>query len=205
MKKTETTLFETIRIEEGVAAHLSYHNARLNQTRKALYGTEEPIDLGEYLQDIPPKGLYRAKVIYDKKSIKPFYYIYKPKIIEKIKLIEAEVSYAHKYLDREALERLLVSAEGYDEILITQNGYLTDTSIANIALRQDGIWYTPTTPLLPGTTRARLIDEGKIIPRDIHHTELPQYQEIALMNAMTGFSTQKHPPHSLISPLPTNS
>jgi 4-amino-4-deoxychorismate lyase len=187
MEKTETVLFETIRIEEGVAAHLSYHNARFNQTRKALYGIEEPIDLGEYLQDIPPKGLYRAKVIYDKKSIKPFYYIYKPKNIEKIKLIEAEVSYAHKYLDREVLERLLASAEGYDEILITQNGYLTDTSITNIALRQDGIWYTPTTPLLPGTTRARLIDEGKIIPREILASKIVQYDGLGLMNAMIGF------------------
>jgi 4-amino-4-deoxychorismate lyase len=181
------TCFETIRIEEGVAAHLSYHNARLNQTRKALYGIEEPIDLGKYLQDIPPKGLYRAKAIYDKKSIKPFYYIYKPKIIEKIKIIEAEVSYAHKYLDREVLERLLASAEGYDEILITQNGYLTDTSIANIALRQDGIWYTPATPLLPGTTRARLLDEGKIIAREILASEIVQYDGLGLMNAMIGF------------------
>ena len=187
MRKTETALFETIRIEEGVTANLPYHNARLNHTRKALFDSEEPIDLSEHLQNIPQKGLYRAKVIYDKKSIKAYYYIHKPKIIKKIKLVEAAFGYPYKYLDREEIDTLLETTHGADEIILTQDGLLTDTTIANIALRQEGIWYTPSTPLLPGTTRARLLDEGKIIPRDIPVSEIVHYDGLALMNAMIGF------------------
>jgi len=181
------TCFETIRIEEGVAANLPYHNARFNRTRKALFGIEEPVDLGELLQNIPPKGLYRAKVVYDKKSIKPFYHIYKPKTIEKIRLVKTTLSYPHKYLDREAFNTLLETAPETDEIILARNGLLTDTTIANLALRQDGVWYTPATPLLPGTTRARLLNQGKIIAKEIPASKIAQYDGLALMNAMIGF------------------
>ena len=37
-----------------------------------------------------------------------------------------------------------------DEILITRNGLLTDTSIANIALFNGKEWHTPKHPLLKG-------------------------------------------------------
>jgi len=152
-----------------------------------LFGREEPIDLAPHLQDMPKKGLCRAKVIYDEKSISTYYYIYKAKKIAKIKCIEATFNYPHKYLDREKIDTLLVLHPNYDELILTHNGLLTDATIANIALRQEGIWYTPTTPLLPGTTRARLLDEGKIIPRAISVSEIAHYDGLALMNAMIGF------------------
>ena len=111
--------------------------------------------------------------------------------------MEADISYEHKYLDRTALETLLADAKGCDEILITREGLLKDTSIANIALRQRGVWYTPATPLLPGTTRARLLREGRLIPREIHTDDLAQYDGFALMNAMIGFSVWEQMPHIL--------
>jgi len=126
-------------------------------------------------------------MIYDENSINTYYYIYKPRIIEKIAVIEADISYPHKYLDRSALESLLTKAKGYDEVLIMQNGLLSDTTIANIALRRNGQWFTPSTPLLPGTTRARLLTEGKLILQEIHYKDFNQYDGLALMNAMIGF------------------
>jgi len=189
-KTPPTALFETICIRDGVALHLPYHNRRLNRSRKALFGIQSTIDISEYLLDIPPKGLYRAKLIYGLEIEKPSYYIYKAKNIRKITLIEADISYEHKYLDRTAIERLLQEAGTGDEILITRNGLLRDTSIANIALSQGGVWYTPASPLLPGTTRARLLQEGRLIPRDIHTDDLAAYDRLALMNAMVGFAIQ---------------
>ena len=182
-------LFETIRIEDGIAHHLKYHNIRLNSSRKKLFGTQDTIDLADYLMDIPTSGLYRAKVIYGNDILNTTYYPYKAKEIGGISLKESAINYAHKYTDRDDIDALLDSASGYDEIIMVRDGLLTDTTIANIALRQDGIWYTPAKPLLHGTTRARLIDEGHIKPRDITYCNIDSYDALALMNAMIGFKT----------------
>jgi len=179
--------FETIRIHEGKAQHLAYHNARFNRTRKILFGKSRPVDLAQYLQDAPPKGLYRAKVIYDEKQVNTNYNIYKAKKITQIRCIESSLTYPYKYLDRREIDLILAQQADCDEVIFTHKGLLTDTSIANIALRCEGVWYTPRSPLLPGTTRARLLDTGRLQTKDIHLSELAAYDGLALMNAMIGF------------------
>ena len=183
----QTKLFETIRIQDGKALHLSYHNDRCNRSRKLLFGAEERIDLAEFLQNLPSSGLYRAKIIYDAKSVHTSYTIYRPRKTTLMRLLETDLSYPHKYLDRQVLDQALAQHADCDEILFTRRGLLTDTTIANVALRQAGIWYTPATPLLPGTTRARLLDEGRIALRDIPVSTIAAYDGLALMNAMIGF------------------
>lgn len=64
---------------------------------------------------------------------------------------------------------------------------MSDTSIANIAFFDGVKWITPNTPLLQGTTRTRLLDEGKIYEAEISLELIPQFKKIALMNAMVGF------------------
>ena len=222
--------FETIRVQDGIPQHLHYHDLRLNRTRKALFGIEQEIALVDYLTGLPSKGLYRAKVIYDAERISVHYYRYRPKSITTLYLVEADIDYSYKYLDRTPIAPTsLLDAVGLREYaargcdfsrisatevaapkmlnsiampspLFTQNGLLTDTAIANIALREDGIWYTPATPLLPGTTRARLLDSGRLQLRDIHRDTLGRYDGFALMNAMIGFSIVNPEflaPHSL--------
>ena len=39
---------ETIRIEKGRIHNLPYHNARMNRTRRELFGAREEIDLAGY-------------------------------------------------------------------------------------------------------------------------------------------------------------
>ena len=180
-------LFETIRIENGVAHNLKYHNARLNYTRKHLFGTTDEIDIEKYLTDIPSLGLYRAKLIYDRNIQDITYYIYKAKTIQTFRLLRADINYRYKYLNRAHINTLIEKCRESDEIIIIKDELLTDTTIANIALRQDGIWYTPAEPLLQGTTRARLLDEGKVITKNIKAADIDSYDGLALMNAMIGF------------------
>ena len=52
---------------------------------------------------------------------------------------------------------------------------------------RDGVWLTPKNPLLKGTSRARLIDEGKLIESDIKVQELRSFSQVALLNAMIDF------------------
>ena len=71
-----------------------------------------------------------------------------------------------------------------DDILIIKNNYVTDTYYGNVALFQDGNWYTPKHPLLNGTRRQNLLDKGRIFEKDIHVKTLENYSRIAIFNAM---------------------
>ncbi|NKQ40899.1 MAG: hypothetical protein HF962_04940 [Sulfurovum sp.] len=179
--------FETIHIENAKPRHLKYHNYRLNKTRQELFGINRSIDIANYLTGIPSQGLYRAKVIYDDNNINTNYYIYKAKNIQTFRLIETNIDYRYKYLDRTQLDSLRETHQDSDELIILNDGLVTDTTISNIALRENGIWYTPAKPLLGGTTRARLLDEDKLHLRNIKVSELAKYDGLALMNAMIGF------------------
>ena len=77
--------------------------------------------------------------------------------------------------------------ESCDDILIVKNGYITDTSIANIALYDGNSWITPKVPLLKGTTRQRYLDNAKILESDIKVQDLKKFSKIALLNAMIDF------------------
>jgi len=50
-------------------------------------------------------------------------------------------------------------------------------------LEKDGFLFTPSTPLLRGTKREKLIREGIIIEKKIHIDSLSDYKRIFLINA----------------------
>jgi len=181
--------FETIRIEDGHIHHLPYHQRRVDATLAAHYPGAS-IDLVKHIAP-PPGGPWRCRVVYDHGIDSVSYHPYAPRKISSIRLIEANIDYPYKYLDRSAIDELFTRRGDADEILIVKKGLLTDTSIANIALLMDGTWLTPAHPLLPGTTRARLIDEGVLKTANLTPDDLKKAQKVALLNAMVGFLERK--------------
>ena len=173
---------ETIRIKDAKIYHLSYHQNRLNSCIP-----NSNIFLAEII--VPPnEGLYRCRVIYDNDSYKVSYHSYSKRTIKSLKLVyDDTIVYDKKYADRRELEILMKQKGECSDILVVKNGLVTDTSIANIALKQNGQWFTPSSPLLYGTTRQRLLDKGKLKIRDIKAVDLNDYSQIALMNAMIDF------------------
>ena len=71
---------------------------------------------------------------------------------------------------------------------MTRNGWILDTSIANIAFRKKDRWYTPANPLLAGTTLKRLIQEEVLIPRTIHQFDINQFEAFKIFNAMNAWN-----------------
>ena len=61
---------ETIRIEQGKACNLSYHNERLNNTLHHFWPDCAGIELGEYLKLTPEMNGMKCRVIYDGGGIK---------------------------------------------------------------------------------------------------------------------------------------
>ena len=185
MKNDE--FFETICVVDGKHLNVDYHQARYEKTLKSfsIYNFEKL----ESFFETPLSGLYRCKIIYDVHSIKNIeYFKYTKREINSLKLIEDNIiDYSLKSTNRQDLDELYKQKDTCDDILVVKNGYITDTSIANIALYKDGFWYTPKKTLLDGTTRQRYLDNSKLVLKDIAVDELGSYTKIALLNAMIDF------------------
>ncbi len=181
-------LFETICIHNGSIQHLSYHQARLDSSRALLFGDEiEELDLSSVIHPPTGSGILKCKVVYDRAFKSVDYTPYTPRRIRRLKIIDSDIGYAHKFTDREQIEELFERRGEADEILIVRDGLVTDTSIANIAFFNGQNWVTPKNPLLKGTTRERLVKSGFLLPRDILYREIRSFQKFALLNAMIGF------------------
>ena len=71
-----------------------------------------------------------------------------------------------------------------DDVLLVQRGHVTDTSYANVALFDGSNWYTPAWPLLRGTRREKLIENGTLKASVIRERDLHNFQTLRLVNAM---------------------
>ncbi len=179
-------LLETIRVEDGKVHNLFYHQKRCNQSRQTLFGSKDTLELSPHIT-APKKGLFRCRIVYGEKLNSIEYIPYTPKKITSLKIVSSDIEYSHKYANRETLDALLISHPNVHEIIIEQEGFLTDTTIANIAFYDGEQWITPKKPLLLGTMRAKLIEEGLLKTADISKEDLPKFTQVALMNAMIGF------------------
>jgi 4-amino-4-deoxychorismate lyase len=178
--------FETIQSLNGALKNVSFHQNRVDKTAKA-FGFKT-IDLSKIRCE--NGGLQRVKVIYSQNGIEQIkHYAYEKKTIKNVTIVHASVEYGFKYLDRTELEAL--KPEGCDDIFIANEGFVTDTLIANTAFFNGKEWLTPHKPLLEGTTRQRLIQSGFLKTAPIKVSEIPFFQSYALMNAMIGFDEIK--------------
>lgn len=176
---------ETIKVIDGDIVNLKYHQDRYEGVLKHL-GSSSIEDLSTHIK-APKKGLYRCRLLYDKNQISVSYHEYQKREIKSLKLVYDEIDYSFKYSNRDNLDKLFSFKDGCDDILIVKSGLITDTSISNIAFYNKGVWITPKSPLLKGTTRARLLEEGTIIEADIRVEDLKSFSKVALLNAMIGF------------------
>ena len=178
----ENRFFETIKCDDYSVFNLDYHNKRIARS----IGIN--INLQEYIYP-PSKELLKCKVIYNFDGIISIEYTpYIKKNISSFKLIYNDnITYHKKFLNRNVINTLKENISE-DEIILIQNGLVTDTSIANIAIYHNNQWITPINPLLVGTTTSRYIDNGLIISKDIDVKMIVESKKIALLNAMIDFN-----------------
>ena len=71
-------------------------------------------------------------------------------------------------------------------ILCNERGEVTESDIANVAVRLDGAWWTPPVNcgLLAGTYRAQMLAEGRLQERVLTPADLRRGEAIALLNAV---------------------
>jgi len=177
---------ESIKLLDGVLFNLNYHQDRMDRTILSVQNKKNSINLLNELK-IPDKyscGLYKVRVLYDEKINSIEFLPYTKRYIHNIKLVEADINYSFKYADRFMINRLLEINKGFDDIIITTNGFVRDSSSANIVFYDGKKWVTPSTPLLAGTKRALLLDQGAITEEEIKISDIKKFQKISLINAM---------------------
>ena len=172
-------LLETIRFEKGEFANLELHQQRMNASRKVLFNNTDPIELLPLLQASTLEvslGLFKCRIIYSKQIEKIEFIPYQLPNITSLKIIiDDEIDYSHKYLNRNQLEKYYWQKGNCDDILIVKNGLVTDTSFANILFYNGIEWLTPANPLLKGTQRQFLLETEQITTAEIRPSDLKYF------------------------------
>jgi para-aminobenzoate synthetase/4-amino-4-deoxychorismate lyase len=73
-----------------------------------------------------------------------------------------------------------------DVVLVNTEGELTETTVANLAVRLDGRWWTPprSAGLLPGCERAALLEDGTLTERGIRIADLARADGLAVLSSV---------------------
>lgn len=180
-------LFETIKCQNRCLHNLFYHNYRVKCTLENLFGVVGDFDLENSIEipDWVGEGLYRCRVSYDEEISKVEFFEYDFKHPKTIQIDEnSSFKYEFKYEDRSHLQKILELYPRADDVIITQNGLLTDATYANVAFFDGTKWFTPNTYLLLGTKRAYLLNNQLLFEEEIAVKDLKKFKRIALVNAM---------------------
>jgi 4-amino-4-deoxychorismate lyase len=183
-------LVESLKLKGGVIQNLPYHQNRMNRAMAELFPNEPKINLGALIP-IPEhykSGVFKVRVVYgpeiEKIEIEPYVF----RTIQSLKVVHHEsIDYHLKYTDRQILLELFAQRGDCDDIIIIKNGFVTDSFAANLLFYADENWFTPTTPLLKGTKRQLLIDQGIIFEKEIREEDISGFEKVGLINAMIDF------------------
>lgn len=181
---------ESIKLENGIPFLLDYHQNRVNRTLKA-HKSSNHINLAGIIErlDLEEKGLFKFRIAYDLDGNFAFQAIpYAVAEVQSFSILEdISANYSFKFEDRNLFE-LLKSQSYTQEIIITKNHLVTDTSISNLLFLKENVWYTPNAPLLNGVQRQYLLDQNKILETEISVNDLNDYSHFQIINSMNGFN-----------------
>lgn len=187
-------LFESIKVVDGQLINLEWHQVRMDRSRNKLFASQTRLDLKDHLS-VPTgyqKGIVKCRVSYGQNWGPVVYTRYNARIIRNLQQIDCRCfEYNLKYRNRAQLEHIFSLRAGCDEVLITIDGQVTDTSYSNVVCFDGSSWITPDKPLLEGTQRARLLAGGVIKTGKIDISCIANFEKLVLINAMLEFDPER--------------
>jgi len=181
-------LVESIKVWNGRLCHMKYHEARVNKARKGICNVDIPIHLKEkiFVPSEFKKGLVKCRVLYDTDINEVSFSTYKIREIKTLKLVFATgISYEHKFLERRPLDILWGERGIHDEIIIINDGCVTDAYYYNLVFENKHGFFTPQHPLLHGVRRQILLDKNTLFTKEIKVEDIKNYDRVHLINALT--------------------
>lgn len=180
-------LIETIKCKDGKLVNLEFHQMRLEKAQHEYFEKSHPISLKDEIEipEFAKTGIFRCRITFLKSIEKIEFSPHKYREIKSLKIVtDNNIDYHLKYSNREKLNSLFELRDNCDDIVIVKNGFISDSFAANIVLFDGKTWVTPTTPLLPGTQRAKLLNESIISEKEVRFEDLWSYKKIGLINAL---------------------
>lgn len=197
-KATPFHLLETLLIEDGTIFLKKKHITRLRNSSSYF---DYPFNEHEILQQLNQlekqyaEGKWRGRLLLDEKgniSIEVFPLEKTPKINEIIlanhPIDRDNVFLYHKTTERSIYDnyRKQLTNEQFDILLWNKQGEITEFTIGNVVIEQDGKLITPAVQcgLLPGTFRQQLLEEGIVEEGKIYLKDLAKVKSIWLINSV---------------------
>lgn len=192
-------LFETLLVLNGQVQNLSYHQQRFEQAVRELFGIRPNFALAEILV-VPAEfqqGKVRCRIDYNAENFTIKFAPHTPKKIEYFRCIEVKNwDYHLKFSNRTQFDSLDILPN--EEVIIINNGKISDCSVGNLLFLKQGIWYSPQDYLLKGTQLTKLLMQKKVKPAQITRQDLSRYEKVMLINALNPFDEQRALPCSQI-------
>jgi para-aminobenzoate synthetase / 4-amino-4-deoxychorismate lyase len=125
------------------------------------------------VRDLPPEPTGRVRVALDGEPVDP-----------------SDVWLYHKTTRRALYDRRRERRPDVDDVfLVNDRAEVTESTIANLAVRSGGTWVTPPldSGLLPGTRRAAMLASGELVERVVTIDDLRRGDEITLVSSLRGW------------------
>ncbi len=130
-------------------------------------------------------GTYKLRIEYSDKIEKIEIAKYTPKKIDSLKVVDCgDIDYSYKFADRSRLNELAAQKCFCQDVIICKNGFVCDSSYANLVFEKSGSFYMPKTYLLNGTKRTKLIAENTVKEIEIRKSDIKNFDNVYFVNAM---------------------
>lgn len=185
-------LFETLLIIDGEVQNLTYHQQRFKQAVREYFGCEPTFNLMQILvvPAVYQQGKVRCRIDYNATEFEIKFFAYSPKQVQHFRCVEVENwDYHLKFSDRKRFDLLNILQN--EEVIIINNGNVSDCSIGNLLFLKAGIWYSSQDYLLKGTQLTRLLEQRKVRLIKITQADLGEYEKIMLINALNPFDESR--------------
>ncbi|TVR54629.1 MAG: chorismate-binding protein [Spirochaetaceae bacterium] len=196
-------LVESLHVVDGVVEAVESHDERLATSYRAVFGGRPPFSISAALEStaIPQHGVQKCRVVYDRDGYVVEFAPYPSRLVRNARIVHDDgISYPHKFTDRSALDAAFARRAGCDEIIIVRDGRVTDAYSSNLVFFDGVRAFTPDTPLLPGTRRARLLDAGTIVEAPIRVSEIGRFASVSFINALNDLGRVVVPVENILTP-----
>ena len=179
---------EVIKVEKGVFVNPQPHIERIFSTTQNFFAKPLRVELNNNIipSHLQAVNIVKCRIVYGSEIASIEFEPYKMRTINSLTLAEHNtIDYTFKYHNRDVINKLREQHSEGDDILITKNKLVTDTSFSNVVFKDhDGKLYTPKSTLLAGTKRSQLLNTGIIHEKEIKMSDIGSYVGLYMINAM---------------------
>jgi para-aminobenzoate synthetase/4-amino-4-deoxychorismate lyase len=192
-------LLESIKLEDGVYWLLGRHCERLKRSAEHFGFPFDIADVNRMLQataERNPTGAYAVRLLLSRRGniaieTRPLPVTAAHPLVA---LAGAAISSDDEYLHHKTTHRAVYEAHApeiadiFDTLLFNERGEITEFTRGNVAVELNGRLITPpqSSGLLPGTLRAEMLAEGKLIERVLRRGDLDRASAIWFLNSLRG-------------------